>query len=59
MEKVIDVPVKIDSGEISYEAYLARTGEEKSLVEWTSGEVIIHMPPRDKHQAILSFLHSF
>lgn len=40
---------------MSYEAYL-RLPEEGPLVEWVEGEVIVHMPPTEVHQDLLTFL---
>lgn len=40
---------------MSYEAYL-EFATEAQIVEWVDGEVIIYMPPSDKHQNISQFL---
>lgn len=41
---------------MSYEEFLAWSDED-THAEWVNGEVIIHMPPKDIHQATLGFLH--
>jgi Uma2 family endonuclease len=41
---------------MSYEEFLVWAGED-THAEWVNGEVIIHMPPKDIHQATLGFLH--
>ena len=41
---------------MSYEEFLA-WADEDTHAEWVNGEVIIHMPPKDIHQATLGFLH--
>ncbi|MCL5995272.1 MAG: Uma2 family endonuclease [Chloroflexi bacterium] len=41
---------------MSYEEYLQWAGEDIHA-EWVDGEVIVHMPPTDLHQATLGFLH--
>ncbi|MCP4212907.1 MAG: Uma2 family endonuclease [Halieaceae bacterium] len=41
----------------SYDDYLAIAGEDV-LVEWANGEIVIHMPPKTKHQQVVSFLLS-
>jgi Uma2 family endonuclease len=40
---------------MTYEEFLAWAGED-TRAEWVNGEVIIHMPPKDRHQALLWFL---
>jgi Uma2 family endonuclease len=40
---------------MSYEDYLLWSTEDKHA-EWVDGEVIIHMPPTEIHQALLVFL---
>ncbi len=42
--------------EMSYEEFL-QWADEDTHAEWVDGEVIIHMPPKDIHQATLGFLH--
>lgn len=42
---------------MSYEEYLAWADEDK-IVEWVDGEVIVHMPPKDRHQDVVIFLVS-
>ena len=42
--------------QMSYEEFLTWAGEDPHA-EWVHGEVIIHMPPKDIHQATLGFLH--
>jgi Uma2 family endonuclease len=41
---------------MSYEEFLQWAGEG-TRAEWVNGEVIVHMPPTDLHQATLGFLH--
>lgn len=41
---------------MSYAEFLAWTGEDIHA-EWVKGEVILHMPPTDVHQALVGFLH--
>lgn len=41
---------------MSYEEFLAWSGED-THAEWVNGEVIAFMPPKDRHQAIVGFLH--
>ena len=43
---------------MSYEDYLLWSTEDKHA-EWVNGEVIIHMPPTDLHQALLGFVYTF
>ena len=40
---------------MTYEEFLA-WGEESQQMEWVDGEVIVFMPPTDKHQAVIVFL---
>ncbi len=40
---------------MSYEEYLEFAPDSK-IVEWVEGEVIVYMPPRREHQALLLFL---
>lgn len=40
---------------MSYEEFLSRVGEDVHA-EWVAGEVIVFMPPTDRHQAIVVFL---
>lgn len=42
---------------MSYEEYLAWADEDK-IIEWVDGEVIVHMPPKDRHQDVVIFLVS-
>ena len=41
---------------MSYEEFL-QWADEDTRAEWVDGEVIIHMPPKDIHQATVGFLH--
>jgi Uma2 family endonuclease len=41
---------------MSYEEFLVWASEDVHA-EWVDGEVIVHMPPKDIHQATLGFLH--
>jgi len=41
---------------MSYEEFLAWSGED-THAEWVDGEVVVFMPPKDRHQAIVGFLH--
>ncbi len=41
---------------MSYDEFLAWT-DDTTHAEWVDGEVIVFMPPKDKHQAIVGFLH--
>jgi Uma2 family endonuclease len=41
---------------MSYEEFLQWAGED-THAEWVDGEVIIHTPPKDIHQATVRFLH--
>lgn len=41
---------------MSYEEFLGWSDEDMHA-EWVNGEVIIHMPPKDIHQATLGFLY--
>lgn len=54
--KTVEMPVREDRLRMSYEEYLARD-DGNHIVEWVNGEVIIHMPAKYEHQAILAFLH--
>ncbi len=40
---------------MSYESYLAFASDSQ-ITEWAEGEVIVHMPPLDKHQDVSQFL---
>jgi Uma2 family endonuclease len=42
---------------MSYEEYLAWADEDVHA-EWVNGEVIVHMPPKKRHQEIATFLTS-
>ncbi|MBI3913489.1 MAG: Uma2 family endonuclease [Chloroflexi bacterium] len=42
---------------MTYEEYLAWV-DESIIAEWVDGEVIVHMPPKDRHQDIVLFLGS-
>jgi len=42
---------------MSYEQYL-RWADENVHAEWVDGEVIVFMPPKTRHQEIVSFLNS-
>jgi Uma2 family endonuclease len=41
---------------MSYEEYRQWDEFEEALTEWVDGEVILHMPPLDRHQRALEFL---
>ncbi|MGE3538236.1 MAG: Uma2 family endonuclease [Candidatus Tectimicrobiota bacterium] len=41
--------------QMSYDAYLAWTDEDVHA-EWVNGEVIVHMPPQQPHQRVVTFL---
>lgn len=40
---------------MSYEEFLAYVDEDMHA-EWVDGEVIVHMPPKDRHQDVVRFL---
>ncbi len=40
---------------MSYQEFLAWADEDVHA-EWVDGELIVHMPPKEWHQAIVSFL---
>jgi Uma2 family endonuclease len=40
---------------MSYEEYLAWADEDVHA-EWVNGEVIVHMPPKPRHQQVVAFL---
>jgi Uma2 family endonuclease len=40
---------------MSYEEYLAWAGEDVHA-EWVNGEVIVQMPPKQRHQQVVAFL---
>jgi Uma2 family endonuclease len=40
---------------MSYEEYLAWANEDVHA-EWVNGEVIVHMPPKPRHQQVVTFL---
>jgi Uma2 family endonuclease len=42
--------------QMSYEDYLTWAGEHQRLTEWVEGEVIVHMPASELHQAVKIFL---
>jgi len=42
---------------MSYEEFLA-WADEDTHAEWVDGEVIVHMPPKDRHQDIVGFLYT-
>jgi Uma2 family endonuclease len=42
---------------MSYEEFLARI-DESLHAEWIAGEVVIFMPPNDRHQALVSLLNT-
>lgn len=42
---------------MTYEEFVKWSGED-GRVEWVNGEVIIHMPPKTRHQDLLLFLSS-
>ncbi|MDW8326859.1 MAG: Uma2 family endonuclease [Anaerolineales bacterium] len=44
---------------MTYDEYLAWAGEENFLAEWVNGEVIVHMPATQLHQAVKIFLVQF
>mgnify|MGYP001599449609 CR=1 FL=1 len=41
---------------MTYEEFLAWAGED-TQAEWVNGEVIVPMPPKDRHQDVAGFLH--
>ncbi len=41
---------------MSYEEFL-QWHDEDTHAEWVDGEVIVHVPPKDIHQATLGFLY--
>ena len=49
---------RVGTQQMSYEDYLLWSTEDKHA-EWVNGEVIVHMPPTETHQALLGFLFSF
>jgi Uma2 family endonuclease len=51
-------PARVGNRQMSYEDYLLWSTEDKHA-EWVDGEVIIHMPPTEAHQALLGFLFGF
>ncbi len=58
MRQPIVPPARVGTRQMSYEDYLLWSTEDKHA-EWVNGEVIIHMPPTEMHQALLGFLFSF
>ena len=49
------IPAERQGLRMTYEEYLAWV-DESIIAEWVDGEVVIHMPPKDRHQAIVGFL---
>lgn len=41
---------------MSYEEYRALSGEQNQLLEWVDGEVVVHVPPKPRHQEIVGFV---
>ncbi len=52
---VKQVPTEKERLRMSYEEFLAWADEDVHA-EWVNGEVIVHMPPKDTHQNIVTFL---
>lgn len=50
-------PARVGNRPMSYEDYLLWSTEDRHA-EWVDGEVIIHMPPTDVHQALLGFVYT-
>src|SRR5688572_26646078 len=48
--------IRPDRLRMSYEEYL-QWADEDTHAEWVEGEVIVHMPAKDIHQATLGFLY--
>lgn len=55
MRQAAAPPAWVGNRQMSYEDYLLWSTEDKHA-EWVDGEVIIHMPPTEIHQALLVFL---
>ena len=55
MRQPIVPPARVGTRQMSYEDYLLWSTEDKHA-EWVNGEVIVHMPPSEIHQALLVFL---
>ena len=51
MREPIVPPARVGTRQMSYEDYLLWSTEDKHA-EWVNGEVIVHMPPTDLHQAL-------
>jgi len=49
------VPTEKERLRMSYEEFLTWADEDVHA-EWVNGEVIVHMPPKDTHQNIVTFL---
>ncbi|MBS1253666.1 MAG: hypothetical protein MAG451_02719 [Anaerolineales bacterium] len=56
MEKTIALPRQEQRLRMSYEEFLTWADEDVHA-EWVDGEVIIHMPPKTRHQDVVGFLH--
>jgi Uma2 family endonuclease len=41
---------------LSYQDYLGLATESGQLLEWVNGEVVVHMPPKPRHQEIVGFV---
>ena len=52
MRQPIAPPARVGTRQMSYEDYLLWSTEDKHA-EWVNGEVIVHMPPTEIHQALL------
>ena len=57
MRQPIVPPARVGTRQMSYEDYLLWSTEDKHA-EWVNGEVIVHMPPTDLHQALLGFVYT-
>ena len=57
MRQPIAPPGRVGTRQMSYEDYLLWSTEDKHA-EWVNGEVIVHMPPTDLHQALLGFVYT-
>ncbi len=58
MAKAHPAPNKSEAADrlcMSYEEFLA-WADEDTRAEWGNGEVIVFMPPKDRHQDIVTFL---
>ena len=55
MRQPIAPPGQVGTRQMSYEDYLLWSTEDQHA-EWVNGEVIVHLPPTEIHQALLVFL---